>query len=260
MITGNFLDPLFNFMTKGSPTWVLFWFSLILAFLSIIAYKYTTDQKALKKLQEKTKQIQARMRALQRDLTNKDSKKEMSRLNKEMMAISGEQMKHSLKSTFITLIPFLLVFAWLGAHYSYQPLYPNQPFNITLTSVNNISSVRIDFPGQNITLLNRSSTVVADTKGELLYIKRFTLKAPPGDYSLFFKNGNVTLLKKNIIVTDSSNYAKPVEVFKGKNIRLGISNKPLRIKFLGMSMSWFWYYFIIMMIFTSLFRKLLKVY
>ena len=259
MISGAFLDPLMKPFISGSPALTLFLISLILSFLSILAYKYTTNQKELKKLREKTAKIQKRMRELQKDFKKKESQKEINKLNMEMMLLSGQQMKHSMKSTLITLIPFLLIFAWLGAHYSYQPLYPNQPFNVTLTSPKNITSVSLSAVPKNISLMN-SEVSVNSNNGKILYSKTFTLKAPEGEYSLIFKSNNSTVLTKEIIITSESEYSKPEETYKDEDITLKISNKPLRINLLGIKMSWFWYYFIIMLVFSSLFRKLLKVY
>ena len=259
MINGAFLDPLMKPFISGSPALTLFLISIILSFLSILAYKYTTNQEELKKLREKTVKIQKRMKELQKNFKKKESQKEINKLNMEMMLLSGQQMKHSMKSTLITLIPFLLIFAWLGAHYSYQPLYPNQQFNVTLLSPKNITSVSLSAVPENLSLIN-SQVSVSSNKGEIVYSKTFTLKAPHGRYSLIFKSGNSTLVTKDILITSESEYSKPEETYKDKDLTIKISNKPLRINLLGIRMSWFWYYFIIMLVFSSLFRKLLKVY
>ncbi len=259
MINGAFLDPLMKPFISGSPALTLFLISIVLSFLSILAYKYTTNQEELKKLREKTVKIQKRMKELQKNFKKKESQKEINKLNMEMMLLSGQQMKHSMKSTLITLIPFLLIFAWLGAHYSYQPLYPNQPFNVTLLSPKNITSVSLSAVPKNISLIN-SQVSVSSNKGEIVYSKTFTLKAPRGKYSLIFKSGNSTLVTKDILITSESEYSKPEETYKDKDLTIKISNKSLRINLLGIRMSWFWYYFIIMLVFSSLFRKLLKVY
>lgn len=259
MISGAFLDPLMRPFISGSPALTLFLISLVLSFLSILAYKYTTNQKELKKLREKTAKIQKRMKELQKDFKKKESQKEINKLNMEMMLLSGQQMKHSMKSTLITLIPFLLIFAWLGAHYAYQPLYPNQPFNVTLISPKNITAITLSAVPKNVSLI-ASQVSVSSNKGGIVYSKIFTLKAPSEKYSLIFKRGNSTLVTKDIIITSKSEYSKPEETYKDKDLTIKVSNKPLRINLLGIKMSWFWYYFIIMLVFSSLFRKLLKVY
>ncbi|GEM_PF-2226233 len=257
MITGNFLNPIMSPLTAMNPALSLFLITVALAFLSILAYKYTTDQKALKKLREKTEKIQKRMKELQKEIgKNKNAQKEVTELNKEMLLISAEQMHHSMKSNLVTIIPFLLMFAWLGAHYAYQPLYPNQSFNITITSPKNITSLSIVAP--NVSILNTSLSV-SSSKGNIIYSKTFTLKAPAGTYNIVFKLGNVSF-SKEIIVSNKSEYATPVEHYKDIGVDLKVSNKPLKFNILGFKMSWFWYYFIIMMIFNSLFRKLMKVY
>ncbi len=260
-ITGSFLDAWFEPFTSYNATWIIFWFSLVLSFLSIIIYKYTTNQKVLKGLKERMNKIQKRMRELQKNIKDKEAQKEISKLNSKLMKISAEQMKHSMKSTLFTLIPFLLLFGWLSAHYTYSPLYPNQSFNVTLTSMNDIKNITLETP-TNLTLVNESTQQVAMNNNiqNIYYVRTFTLRGPDGRYTLNFNKGNRTVVIKDILITTRNDYTKPKENYKDEGITLLISNKPLRINFLGLNLSWFWYYFIIMMIFSMIFRKMLKVY
>ena len=262
LLTGSFLDSWFRPFITQSPTLVVFLFSVALAFLSVVTYKYTTNQKVLKELKEKMNNIQKKMKDLRKDFNNKESQKEITRLNTELVKISGQQMKHSMRSTLFTLIPFLLLFGWLAAHYTYMPLYPNQTFNVTLTSMNNIQNLSLETVPGNLSVINKTTQKVAmkNNINNIYYIRTFTLRGPSGKYSLNFKKGNDTMITKNIIITTNSEYTKQKEVYKDKGITLTVSNKPLKMKLLGISMSWFWYYFIITVIFSSIFRKLLKVY
>ena len=262
-ITGSFLDAWLKPLTAQDPSLVLFLVSLTLAFLTIVVTKYTTNQKALKGLKEKMDGIQKKMKGLQKNVHDKNSQKEMGLLNVELMKISGEQMKHSMRATLFTLIPFILVFGWLSAHYSYSPLTPNQPFHLTLTSMNaNIKNLSLEVIPNNLSIINESTQQVAMNNNiqNIYYIRTFTLKGPAGHYTLNFKNGNSTLISKEVIISNLNEYAKPKEVYKDEKITLTLDNKPLKVNLLGIQMSWFWYYFIVTIIFTSIFKKLLHVY
>ncbi len=254
----NLLDPILNPLTNYSPALIITIFSLVLAFLSVIIYKLTTNQKYLKELRRKTEKIQKKIRELQKDITSKEAQKEMGKLNTELMLISGEQMKASMRSTIFTIIPFLLLFGWLAAHYSYEPLLPNQPFNITVISQNNIKNLTLESTPK-LELINESFFIKHSNNNDF-YVKTFTVKGQQGDYLLEFKLNNNLIMKKDIIITTRHEYTNPKETTKDKKTQLIISNKPLRINILNFSLSWFWYYFIIITIFSTLFRKILKVY
>ena len=116
----NLLDPILNPLTNYSPALIITIFSLVLAFLSVIIYKHTTNQKYLKELRQKTQKIQKKIRELQKNITSKEAQKEMGKLNTELMLISGEQMKASMRSTIFTIIPFFAILSMQLSSNSYN--------------------------------------------------------------------------------------------------------------------------------------------
>ncbi len=102
---------------------IVFSFFITLFFLFI--YKIFTNQDELKNLREKTKELQEKIKA------EKDPNKAMI-LQKEMLQLSAQQMKHNLKPMLITYIPSLLIiFVWLRGLY---------------TDVGNIIYWKVDLP------------------------------------------------------------------------------------------------------------------
>jgi uncharacterized membrane protein (DUF106 family) len=85
-------------------------FSVAVTFLSTIAQKWLTNQDHLKSLKKRQKEIQKELRGC------KDPSL-MKELNSEMMKLTGVMFKSSMKPMFVTIIPFLILFAWLRGIY-----------------------------------------------------------------------------------------------------------------------------------------------
>ena len=107
MVIAEIFDALFGWTLYFGELYGLIIISFILTLLSTLAYKFLTDQKALKALKEETKEINKKIRE------NKSNPEKLSQLQSQAMQKSFEQMKHSFRPILFTFIPFLLVFIWL---------------------------------------------------------------------------------------------------------------------------------------------------
>ena len=85
-------------------------FSVLVTFLSTLAQKWLTNQEHLKSLKKRQKEIQKELRGCKDGCVMKE-------LNAEMMKITGVMFKSSMKPMFATIIPFLILFAWLRSIY-----------------------------------------------------------------------------------------------------------------------------------------------
>jgi len=85
-------------------------FSVIVTFLSTLAQKWLTNQEHLKSLKKRQKEIQKELRGCKDQCLMKE-------LNSEMMKLTGVMFKSSMKPMFATIIPFLILFAWLRGIY-----------------------------------------------------------------------------------------------------------------------------------------------
>ena len=79
---------------------------LVTLFITIVTY-YMTDRERMKELKEKQKRLRAEIK------NHRDNPQKMMELNKQMMEDMPEQLKHSFKPMMITMIPILIIFAWL---------------------------------------------------------------------------------------------------------------------------------------------------
>lgn len=98
-----------------APVWVLptvIGISFIISLISQFVHYKLTDQDLIKKKR-------ARMKELQKKLTPKSSKAEITKTQTELMSINSELMKHTMKPTMYTFLPMLIMF-WV-MNMTFQP-------------------------------------------------------------------------------------------------------------------------------------------
>jgi len=88
---------------------------LVTLFITIVTY-YMTDRKRMKELKDKQKALRAEIKKY------RDNPSKMMELNKQMMEDMPEQLKHSFKPMIITIIPIIIVFAWLRSTFALTTL------------------------------------------------------------------------------------------------------------------------------------------
>jgi uncharacterized membrane protein (DUF106 family) len=85
-------------------------FSVIVTFISTLAHKWLTNQEHLASLKKRQKEIQKELRNCKDECVLKE-------LNSEMLQLTGVMFKSSIRPMFVTIIPFLILFAWLRSIY-----------------------------------------------------------------------------------------------------------------------------------------------
>jgi uncharacterized membrane protein (DUF106 family) len=97
-------------MMSASPKYSIAIFSVIVTLISTLVQKYFTDQEHLKSLKKRQKEIQTELKKCKEPSL-------MQELNAEMLQLTGVMFKSSMKPMFVTIIPFLILFAWLRGIY-----------------------------------------------------------------------------------------------------------------------------------------------
>lgn len=116
MVLNQSLDKIFGSIINYDPVLGLAVVTFIASLIVVVAYKYFSDQEALKRLREESKQLQA-------DVKNfKDDPTKMSEYNKKVMANFIESMKQNWKPMLYTFIPLIILFNWLRATYTGKDL------------------------------------------------------------------------------------------------------------------------------------------
>ncbi|MBR9702935.1 DUF106 domain-containing protein, partial [Candidatus Woesearchaeota archaeon] len=153
-MAGYLLTPILSPFLSIPPLVAIFIISVFISLVSVLFQKYFTNQSRLKHLKSETKKFQEQIKKYKND-----PEKQM-KVNKKMMPLQGEMMKESMKPALYTMLPFLLLFLWLSAHFAYEPLLPSTPFTIT-AAVKDVDMVLLDAP-EGITLLSNANATVED--------------------------------------------------------------------------------------------------
>jgi uncharacterized membrane protein (DUF106 family) len=80
--------------------------SVIVTLVATLAHKWLTNQEHMKGLKDRQKEIQKELKGCKDACAMKE-------LNAELMKITGVMFKSSMRPMFVTIIPFLILFAWL---------------------------------------------------------------------------------------------------------------------------------------------------
>ena len=240
---------MFNYVLLNYALIFVIFISLLIALLMNLIYKWMTDQNLMKSLKDEMKKYQQDMKK-----ESKDPKKVME-IQKKSMEVNMKYMSSSLKPSFITLIPALLIFAWLGSVLSYDPITPGQTFTTTVVFENGISGNMAIVVPPEINVLENSTKEIKD--GKVVW----KLIGKEGEYLIEYKY-NEKSYKKESLITAKQEFKMPLQKIGDKTVKtISIDNNPKKIMNLfGWKLGWIGTYIIFSLIFSMLLRKILKVY
>ena len=243
-----------------SPLWGIILLTFLVSILSILAYKYLTNQVEMKHLKEKQKEFQERMKAL------KGNTEELMRIQKEAMKVNLDYMRHSFKATLFTLIPLLVIFGWMNGHLMYEPIYPGEKYSLTVEFNDDISGkaeLKVD---ESTDLLSPAVQVVNQTdqskeKASLTW----NLKSKEGEHSFIIKTPSGEEQAKKVLITKELRYEEPLSLYQHSEISQAtiVQNRlhPLgELALFGWYPGWLGLYIIFSIAFSMGLRKVFNVY
>jgi uncharacterized membrane protein (DUF106 family) len=260
MAVNEILNPVLQPLLDISAFMLILIVTLFVAALTTVVYKYTTDQAHLKQVKAELKRLQDKMKKL------KDKPDKMMKVQQEVLKLNGEYMKSSLKSTLYTFLPLIIVFGWMSANLLYEPLTPNEPFGVQVElDEGTVGTLRLVLEGDLATtganVKNVSSSVVSFSG----------IIGPAGEQTLSVlheQSGEEQFA--TFLITDDQTYYNPVTQVKDSDIfeMITVQHKKLLV-FQGVpvfesipwikNFGWFGAYFLFSIIFSTAFRKALKV-
>ncbi len=92
---------------QNNPRIAMMIISLLVAVFTTVITYFLTDKEKMKELKQRQTDLRKEMKLY------KDNPQKMMEINKKMLENLPEQMKMSLKPTLITMIPLLIMLAWL---------------------------------------------------------------------------------------------------------------------------------------------------
>ncbi len=237
--------------------WLIFIISFLVTLLTTIIYKYTTDQKELKKIKKEMNELKAKLKK-----HSNDQKKMMS-IQKDMLDKNMIMMKQSFRSMLYTFIPLILIFAWMNATIAYEPINPNS--NVTITAV-----ISNSYPG-DLMNINVSSMPPAEINRNSGYdpgndkikaVQWIMNTGEEGTYTILIESETFKQTKE-IIVTNERKYENPISQYKNSQLKsIVIGNEKVKpLKELGFlkGLNWLWTYIILSVLMSIGLRKLLNV-
>ena len=244
----DFLNIIFAPLLKLPLLWTVIILSFLISVIIIAITKYTTDQVLMKKLKDDIKDYQKQIKEL------KSEPAKAMEVQKKAMELNMKYMTHSLKPTLITFIPIILIFGWMSSNFAYESIKPQQEFSVTAFFEKNSNGNAEIIPGE-ITVIGDKIKKIENDKAE------WTLKGSEGEHFLEFSyNGEKQ--QKNILITTNGRYIEPVKKISDSQIKsIQINYAPKKIlNIFGWKIGWLGTYIISSIIFTTILRKILKVY
>jgi len=253
-----FLDPIFNPLMQplldASPFLAILVLSFLISIIITLVYKLVTNQNEMKSLKEKQKEYQQRMKELRSD------PQKMMSVQKEAMQLNMKYMKMSFKPTLITMIPLLLIFGWMSAHFAFEPINPGESYSVTAFFSDSIS-------GNAKLMVNDNNTKIINGVEQPISKDGVTwnLKSEAGTHYLTVKTDYMEQTKKVLVTTDNK-YEEALTVYDHSDItKININYnalKPLGYSFslFGWKPGWLGIYIILSIVFSMALRKLLKIY
>lgn len=227
--------------------------SLIVTLISTLTYKYTTDQKKIKRYRKEVKEMQKEMKK------HKDDQKKMMKMQQEMLAKNGELMKQSFKPMLYTFIPLLLILGWMNAAIAYEPIEPGVPFALTATLDDNYMGNLSDVTLKTNKPLQIKKDPNFQAEGNQI---RWILNANESGTYTFLIEGESFKETKDVIVTNKKEYAAVQKTYDSQLKRVTLSNKEVK-PFEGLpvvgGLNWLWSYIILSVLMSIGLRKLLDV-
>jgi len=264
----GFLDSMLGWVLYMHPALGILLISILVSLIITLAIKFLTNQSLMKDLRSELKELQSEMKEL------KNNPKKMAKINDRFMETNMKYMSQSMRPTFFTFIPIIIVFGWLQAHIGYYPLLPNEPFKLTAEFESSARGmVEIKLP-EGIKLLE------GDAQQEILHNEvDWSLSGDSGEYTieLLYKD---KAYDKTVLITTDRTYAPPDKSFKktflffsssdvnGLNY-IHVNNEkvmpfadvPVMMNIPWISTwGWFGTYFLFSIVFSMLFRKVFNIH
>jgi uncharacterized membrane protein (DUF106 family) len=252
----SFLDPILNPLLQPlldtSPFWAVVLLAFVVSLLITLVYKYMTNQDEMKRLKGQQKDFQKSMKEL------RDKPEEMMKVQKDAMKVNMEYMKHSFKPTLITMIPIILLFGWMTAHLSYEPIYPGERFSVTANFADGVVGEAQLLVDDGMEILSEKKLTITDGK------VNWNLKSSSGNHFMTVKIGNDEQSKK-ILITQNLIYEDPLSEFEHSDISSININynklKPLgNTSLFGWKPGWLGIYIILSIVFSMGMRKGMKLH
>jgi len=246
------LTPALGWLFVLPPWLAILFMSAVLALVGTLLQKWLTDQAKLKRLRADTKKLQKSYKEL-----IKTNPEKALKLQQQMLPTQMEMMREGFKPLIATMIPFLLIAWWMGAHFAYEPIRPDVPFTVTARFSDGVA-------GDATLAVPDGVTIDQATKPVTGGAAQWTLRAPAGKHTLGLTAVNgVVNDSREVLVSTTREYATPLLIKKGIVTEFSVSNAKLTplgpVSLFGWNPGWIACYILFSIPISLLLRKALNV-
>ncbi len=232
----------------NAETLIIILISIAVGASGQIAYLFIVDHEMVRTSKAKIKELQTKMKGMKPDHP------EFKPTYSQLMSENSKIMKQSMKPTFITFVPFLIVFLLMSSYFSYVPVAVGSPITATFSGNINGSLFSnnscITFNGnKNISIFSNDSSlklnVSATTAGNCTVVLLSNGKMYNSTFSLVGSSGPKTI---------SLNSTK-LKFIPNTFI---VANLPFSIPIIGNKLNWYWAYLIITFVTSIALNRILS--
>jgi len=246
------LNPVLGWLFLIPPWLAILFLSCVLALLGTLIQKWMTDQAKLRRLREDTKKNQKK----HRELLKTDPEKAL-KLQQQMLPAQMEMMREGLKPLIVTMIPFLLIAIWMGSHFAFEPILPDEPFTIIVRFADGVSGDATLTAAQDVLIDEATKPIAGGTA-------QWTLRAPAGTHTISLSAaGGIVQDNRTVLVTVERAYEAPNPPRKGLVAEFSASNAKLAplgpVSLFGWRPGWIAVYILFSIPISILLRKALNV-
>ncbi|MGC8533608.1 MAG: EMC3/TMCO1 family protein [Candidatus Parvarchaeum sp.] len=214
-----------------------------------IAYLFIVDHELVRASKARIKELQQKMKGMKPDHP------EFKPTYSELMSENSKIMKQSMKPTFITFVPFLIVFLLMSSYFSYAPVALGSP--ITATFSGNINGTL--FSANNCITFNGHNNISISIFSNDTSLKMTANITKSGTCTLLLStsgkvyNKSFSLVGQSKVQTITLNSSK-VEFIPNTFI---VTKLPFSLPLIGNELNWYWTYLIITFITSITLNRIL---
>lgn len=206
-----------------------------------LAYLFIVDHELVRNSKTKMKELQKELKSV----NSQDPK--FKELYSQLMNENSKVMKQSMKPTFVTFVPFIIVFLLMSSYFSYVPISVGSQIQATVSGqVNGTLSFQ-----NNCITLNKSSNVTLVSSG--LPIRLPAVLNSGRCVAFLYQSGSTLNKSLNGLVgsNQQTTYSVGNASISFSPNPLVVASLPFSIPLVGNELNWFWTYLIFSLI-TSL--------
>ncbi len=200
-----------------------------------IAYLFIVDHEMVRTSKARIKELQQKMKGMKPDHP------EFKPTYSQLMSENSKIMKQSMKPTFITFVPFLIVFLLMSSYFSYVPVVMGSPISATFSGKINGSLFSVD----NCMTFNGHSNISIFSNDTALKLNVNATK--PGNCTIAMLSNGKEYNSTFSLVGTSHTHTVTLNSTKIEFVpnTLIVANLPFSLPLIGNKLNWYWAYLLI---------------